>query len=123
MQKLNQIDWFAWISTISLVVIFRELAVWVTTLLNYPELGNLVGLLSLLVVLAIWRYYKNLPDRLIHTTNRIMKESGFAFLPVCAGALIMLVQMGKDIPLFLLVLVISTLLPLWLYAKMAKKWL
>jgi hypothetical protein len=31
--------------------------------------------------------------------------------------------MGKDIPLFLVVLVISTLFPLWVYAKIAKRWL
>jgi len=31
--------------------------------------------------------------------------------------------MGKEIPLFLLVMLISTLIPLWVYAKMAKKWL
>lgn len=41
-----------------------------------------------------------------------MKESGFAFLPVCAGSLLMLVSMGKEIPLFLLVMCVSTLIPL-----------
>lgn len=35
----------------------------------------------------------------------------------------MLVQMGKEIPLFLLVMFVSTLIPLWLYARMAKQWL
>ena len=29
----------------------------------------------------------------------------------------MLVHMGKEIPLFLFVLVVSTLIPLWVYAK------
>ena len=59
----------------------------------------------------------------IYTNNKIMKESAFAFLPISAGSLIMLVQMGKEIPLFLIVMFISTLIPLWVYAKMAKRWL
>ena len=123
MQGIKKIDWPAWIGTISLIIIFREAAVWVCSLLGHPELGNLSGLLSLLIVLAIWRNTKGLPQRLVDTNNKIMKESGFAFLPICAGSLIALVHMGAQIPLFLLVLVLSTLVPLWVYAKMAKKWL
>lgn len=123
MQGLNKIDWPAWIGTISLIIIFRESAVWLCGQWGHPELGNLSGLLSLLLVLAIWRTTKGLPQRLVDTNNKIMKESGFAFLPICAGSLIALVHMGAEIPVFLLVLVLSTLIPLWVYAKMAKKWL
>lgn len=90
---------------------------------NHPELGNLVGLLSLLAVLLLWRKFKTIPSRLVDTNNKIMKESAFAFLPISAGSLLMLMHMGKEIPLFLTVLVVSTLIPLWIYAKMAKKWL
>ena len=93
------------------------------TQFSHPELGNLVGLLSLLGVLLLWRKFKKIPARLVDTNNKLMKESGFAFLPVCAGSLLMLVSMGKEIPLFLLVMCVSTLIPLWIYAKMAKKWL
>lgn len=123
MQGIQKIDWPAWIGTISMIIIFREVAVWVTSQFNHPELGNLTGLIGLLVVLGIWRVTKGLPQRLVDTTNKLMKESGFAFLPICAGSLIMLVHMGAEIPLFLLVLCVSTLIPLWVYAKMAKKWL
>lgn len=123
MQWMKNIDWPAWIGTLILIIGFREIAVWVTSQFDHPELGNLTGLITLLLVLSIWRITKGLPQRLVDTTNRLMKESGFAFLPICAGSLIMLVQMGKDIPLFLLVLVVSTLIPLWVYAKIAKKWL
>jgi len=35
----------------------------------------------------------------------------------------MLVHMGHKIPAFLLILFVSTLIPLWVYAKMAKRWL
>lgn len=123
MQGILRIDWPAWIGTLALIIFFREAALWITSQFGHPELGNLSGLLSLLLVLVIWRKAKGLPQRLIETSQKMMKESGFAFLPICAGSLIMLVNMGTEIPLFLLVLIISTLIPLWIYAKMAKKWL
>ncbi|AWV85555.1 hypothetical protein [Acinetobacter radioresistens] len=123
MDRIKNIDWAAWAGTLALIVIFREAAVWVMSIWNHPELGNLTGLISLLIILLIWRRFKKLPHRLVDTNNKIMKESAFAFLPICAGSLMMLIHMGKDIPLFLVVLVISTLIPLWIYAKMAKRWL
>ncbi|MPW45362.1 hypothetical protein [Acinetobacter guerrae] len=123
MDRLKQIDWLAWLATIALIIVFREGSVLIMGVFNHPELGNLTGLISLLIVLFIWRKFKKVPNRLVDTNNKIMKESGFAFLPICAGSLMMLVHMGKEIPLFLLVLVISTLIPLWIYAKMAKHWL
>ena len=123
MDQFKNIDWQAWIGTLALIIVVRESAVWIMTQFSHPELGNLVGLLSLLGVLLLWRIFKKIPARLVDTNNKLMKESGFAFLPVCAGSLLMLVSMGKEIPLFLLVMCVSTLIPLWIYAKMAKKWL
>ncbi|BAP35723.1 MULTISPECIES: hypothetical protein [Acinetobacter] len=123
MDQLKGIDWQAWIFTIGLIIFFREASVLVMSQFNHPELGNLTGLLSLLFVLVIWRRFKKIPARLVDTNNKLMRESGFAFLPICAGSLIMLVSMGKEIPLFLVVMFVSTLIPLWIYAKMAKKWL
>ena len=123
MDQFKNIDWQAWIGTLALIIVVRESAVWIMTQFSHPELGNLVGLLSLLGVLLLWRKFNKIPARLVDTNNKLMKESGFAFLPVCAGSLLMLVSMGKEIPLFLLVMCVSTLIPLWIYAKMAKKWL
>ena len=123
MDQLKGIDWQAWIFTIGLIIFFREASVLVMSQFNHPELGNLTGLLSLLFVLVLWRRFKKIPARLVDTNNKLMRESGFAFLPICAGSLIMLVSMGKEIPLFLMVMFASTLIPLWIYAKMAKKWL
>ena len=123
MDQFKNIDWQAWIGTLALIIVVRESAVWIMTQFSHPELGNLVGLLSLLGVLLLWRKFKKIPARLVDTNNKLMKESGFAFLPVCAGSLLMLVSMGKEIPLFFLVMCVSTLIPLWIYAKMAKKWL
>ncbi|MDM1249088.1 hypothetical protein ACFODO_06435 [Acinetobacter sichuanensis] len=123
MNLFKKIDWQAWIFTIAMIIFFREASVWIMGQLNHPELGNLTGLLSLLIVLVIWRKFKKIPPRLVDTNNKLMKESGFAFLPICAGSLLMLVNMGKEIPLFLVIMFVSTLIPLWVYAKMAKKWL
>lgn len=120
MDQLKGIDWQAWIFTLGLIIFFREASVFIMSQFNHPELGNLTGLLSLLVVLVVWRKFKKIPARLVDTNNKLMKESGFAFLPICAGSLIMLVSMGKEIPLFLVIMFVSTLIPLWIYAKMAK---
>jgi len=123
MNWIKHIDWPAWIGTLFLIIVFRETAVWIMTQLEHPELGNLVGLISLLIVLFSWRRWSKIPARLVDTNNKIMKESAFAFLPVSAGSLMMLVHMGHKIPAFLLILFVSTLIPLWVYAKMAKRWL
>lgn len=123
MNWIKHIDWPAWIGTLFLIIVFREAAVWIMTQLEHPELGNLVGLISLLIVLFSWRRWSKIPARLVDTNNKIMKESAFAFLPVSAGSLMMLVHMGHKIPAFLLILFVSTLIPLWVYAKMAKRWL
>ncbi len=120
---MKNIDWMAWLSTILLIVVFRAGAVVIAKLFHHPELGNLLGLLGLLIALFMWRKFRRIPHRLIDTNNKIMKESAFAFLPICAGSLIMLVHLGKQIPVFLFILTLSTLLPLWIYAKMAKRWL
>ena len=123
MNWIKHIDWPAWIGTLLLIIVFREAAVWIMTQLEHPESGNLVGLISLLIVLFSWRRWSTIPARLVDTNNKIMKESAFAFLPVSAGSLMMLVHMGHKIPAFLLILFVSTLIPLWVYAKMAKRWL
>ena len=123
MQWIKSIDWPAWIGLLILIIGFREGAVWFMTQLNRPELGNLGGLLSLLVVMVLWRKCQSVPTRIVDVNNKIMKESAFAFLPISAGSLMMLFHMGKEIPIFLVVLTVSTLIPLWIYAKMAKRWL
>jgi putative effector of murein hydrolase LrgA (UPF0299 family) len=123
MDWFKRIDWRIWIATLILIVAFREGALWLMTQFSHPELGNLVGLMSLLVVLALWRIFGNIPTNLIETNNKIMKESAFAFLPISAGSLIMLIHMGEKIPTFLCVLFISTLVPLWVYAKISRRWL
>lgn len=119
----NRIDWSALLATMVLIVNVREIAVWVMSLLGYPKLGNLIGLASLLVILIGVRYFASISPRLVEANNRIMKDGLFAFLPTSGGSLFILMVMGAEIPMFLVVLLVSTLIPMWVYAKMAKKWL
>lgn len=72
MNWIKRIDWPAWIGTLLLIIVFREASVWLMTQLNHPELGNLVGLLSLLIALFTWRYFGKLPARLVDTNNKLM---------------------------------------------------
>ena len=123
MDWIKTLDWKAWAGTIALIIIFREASVWLMGQFNHPELGNLVGLISLLIVLSLWRKFNKISVRLVDTNNKIMKENAFAFLPISAGSLLMLKHLGEEMPMFLVVLFISTLIPLWVYAKMSKKWL
>lgn len=119
----NKYDWPALLATLALIVLVRESCVWLMGRFAHPELGNLLGLLLLLALLLLWRKVKPLPVRMLDANTHIMKESAFAFLPISAGAIIMLAQLGKELPWFLFVLVFSTLLALWLYAKIAKRWM
>lgn len=119
----NKIDWPALFLTLLLIIVVRESCVWFMSKFGHPELGNLIGLGVLLVILIIWRRFKPIPLRMIDANARIMKESAFAFLPISAGAVLMLLAMGQTIPAFLFVMVVSTLIPLWVYAKMSKRWL
>ena len=104
MEWIKTVDWKAWIGTVALIIIFREAAVWITGRFGHPELGNLIGLISLLIVLLGWRKFHKIPARLVDTNNKIMKESAFAFLPISAGSLLMMTHLGSEIPMFLVVL-------------------
>ena len=119
----NKIDWPALFMTLMLIIVIRESCVWLMSQFGHPELGNLIGLGTLLIILVIWRKFKAIPLRMIDANARIMRESAFAFLPISAGAVLMLFAMGQTIPKFLFVMVVSTLIPLWVYAKMSKRWL
>lgn len=120
MQKLPSL---ALVTTLSLIVLIREISVWLMGFIHHPELGNLVGLFVLLTLLVIWRKFKKIPIQLIDANTQIMKESAFAFLPISAGAILMLIHMGKELPWFLFILIFSTLFSLWLYARIAKRWI
>ncbi|MFZ3192187.1 MAG: hypothetical protein WA154_03135 [Moraxellaceae bacterium] len=117
------IDWKALGLTLLLVIVFRESAIALMRLLGHPELGNLVGLFALLACLLIYRRWRVLSSRLIDANTRIMKESAIAFLPIAAGAGVMMASLGNELGWFIVVMTVSTLLPLWGYAWLSKRWL
>jgi len=119
----NSIDWKALGLTLLLVVLFREVAVLLMQRVGHPELGNLVGLFALLACLLVYRRWRVLSPRLIDANTRIMKESALAFLPIAAGAGVMMASLGHELGWFIVVMTVSTLLPLWGYAWLSKRWL
>ncbi len=117
------IDWPALGLTLLLVIVFREASVILMQRIGHPELGNLVGLFTLLVLLLVYRRWRVLSTRMIDANTRIMKESAIAFLPIAAGAGVMMAGLGHELGWFIVVMTVSTLVPLWVYAWLSKRWL
>ncbi|WP_228254864.1 hypothetical protein [Aquirhabdus parva] len=107
-----------------IIIVTRECCVWVMGLLGYKNLGNLVGLFLLLGAALCYRHVKGqIPHRFVVANSRILKESLFAFLPICAGVGILLLNLGNEGIKIVMIMLISTLIPMWLYAYLAKRWL
>lgn len=116
--------WLGMLATVIIVVGVRELALVVCTALGMPTATNIVGLVSLFVVLMGVRLAKGgLPNWLSSSASVLLVDSGFAFLPVSAGAGILLFGLGADLPAVSAVIIISTVIPLWAFAKLSAKWL
>ncbi|OOR85234.1 hypothetical protein [Moraxella canis] len=115
--------WLGMIGTVAIVVGFRELALVVCTWLGMPTAANIVGLVSLFVVLVGVRMTVGLPTWLSSSASTLLVDSGFAFLPVSAGAGILLFGLGEDLLPVSAVIIISTLIPLWAFAKLSALWL
>lgn len=117
----------AMLATLMMVVVVRELSVLLCRQIGFETAGNIVGLIIMFILLVIWRQqrgWKNgLPFWLTHSSNIWLKDSGFAFLPISAGAGLLLFSLGDDFWQILSVIVISTFLPLWAFAHLAERWL
>lgn len=106
---------------IFLVIFFRESSLILMNYLKHPELSNLTGLFLLLLTLTVYRRFRGIPLSLVNANLIVMKESVFAFLPVCVGSLIMLFHLKDNLYIFLIILLISTLLPLFIFARLGKR--
>lgn len=107
-----------------IIIIVREVCVWLMGLLGFANLGNLVGLFVLLGLALCYRAsHGQIPPRLVAANARILRESLFAFLPICAGMGVLIIGLGGDAGKILAIMVISTLIPLRLYAYLSKRWL
>ena len=113
--------WMALILTLIMVVVVRESAVIVCQWASIEKAANIVGLLTMFVILIIWRLIKGLPHWLTKASNKLLVDSGFAFLPVSAGAGLLLFALGDEFWGVMLTMIISTLIPLWGLAILANR--
>ena len=114
---------FALLLTLALVIIIREGAVVVCAALNISSAANIVGMLVMFAILLVWRLTVGLPQWLTQASNTLLVDSGFAFLPVSAGAGLLIFALGDELWGVVLTIVISTLLPLWGLGILANRWL
>ncbi len=115
--------WLALILTLAMVIFVRETAVLVCQWAGIEKAANIVGLVAMFVVLMVWRLLKGLPIWLTQASNTLLVDSGFAFLPVSAGAGLLLFALGDELWGVMLTMLISTLIPLWGLALLANRWL
>ncbi|AWT49591.1 hypothetical protein DLE54_08790 [Psychrobacter sp. YP14] len=109
--------------TLAVVISIREGSVWVCQMLGYPSAANIVGLITLFLLLMLWRFTRGLPEWLTPASNTLLVDSGFAFLPVSAGAGLLMFGLGDELLGIIVTMVVSTLLPLWGLARLANYWL
>lgn len=109
--------------TLALVIVIREGSVVVCAALGISSAANIVGMLVMFFILLVWRLTLGLPQWLTKASNTLLVDSGFAFLPVSAGAGLLMFALGDEFWGVVLTIVISTLLPLWGLAILANRWL
>ena len=114
--------WLALLLTLAIVVIVRESALLLCQWAGVEKAANIVGLVAMFVILVVWRLLKGLPEWITRASNLLLVDSGFAFLPVSAGAGILLFELGDEFWGVMLTMVISTLIPLWGLAILANRW-
>ena len=106
-----------------MVIFVRESAVIICQWAGIEKAANIVGLIAMFIILITWRLFKGLPSWLTHASNTLLVDSGFAFLPVSAGAGLLLFALGDELWGVILTMIISTLIPLWGLAILANRWL
>ena len=115
--------WLALILTLAMVIFVRESAVVICQWAGIEKAANIVGLVAMFFILMTWRLLKGLPNWLTQASNTLLVDSGFAFLPVSAGAGLLLFALGDELWGVMLTMIISTLIPLWGLAILAQHWL
>ena len=115
--------WLAILLTLVMVIVVREAAVVVCDWFGVEKAANVVGLVVMFIILMSWRMLTGLPSWLTKASNSLLVDSGFAFLPVSAGAGILLFGLGDELIGVMLTMAISTLIPLWGLALLSNRWL
>lgn len=111
------------LATLLLVIVVREGCMWLSEPLGLGSAGNIIGMVVMLVLLMIWRFTKGLPTWLTESSNIWLKDSGFAFLPISAGAGLLMFNLGDEFWRMFAIMAISTLFPLWAIGHLAGRWL
>jgi holin-like protein len=115
--------WVALSLTLIMVIVVRESAVVICQALGIEKAANVVGMVAMFFILIAWRLIRGLPKWLTKASNILLVDSGFAFLPVSAGAGLLLFALGDEFWGVMLTMIISTLIPLWGLAILANRWL
>ena len=115
--------WLAIIMTLAMIIFVRESAVVVCQIIGIEKAANIVGLVAMFIILMTWRLLKGLPSWVTQASNTLLVDSGFAFLPVSAGAGLLLFALGDELWGVMATMFISTLIPLWGLAILANRWL
>ena len=115
--------WIALSLTLVMVIVVRESAVIICQWAGIGKAANVVGLVVMFLILMAWRVIRGLPSWLTKASNILLVDSGFAFLPISAGAGLLLFALGDELWGVMLTMVISTLIPLWGLAVLANRWL
>ena len=82
--------------TLGMVIVVREGAWLLCRALGYESASNIVGMLILFVLLMGWRWLSGLPNWLNRASGILLADSAFAFLPVSAGAGILMLKLGDE---------------------------
>lgn len=106
-----------------MVIVVRETAVILCQMAGIEKAANIVGLVAMFTILIVWRLLKGLPSWLTQASNTLLVDSGFAFLPVSAGAGLLLFALGDELWGVMVTMIVSTLIPLWGLALLANRWL
>ena len=112
--------WAGILITLAMVILVRESAVLLCSAVGVGKAANIVGMIAMFGILLLWRWQRGLPRWLTRASNTLLVDSGFAFLPVSAGAGLILFAMGSELWAILATILISTLLPIWGLAHVSK---
>lgn len=115
--------WLAISLTLLMVILVREGSVLLCRQFNIESAANIVGMIIMFCLLMLWRLSFGLPSWLTQASNTLLVDSGFAFLPVSAGAGLLLFALGDEFWGTVLTILISTLIPLWGLALLTDRWL
>lgn len=127
--EIHKISFIGIFLTLILVILIRESSVVVCNMLGIDTAANIVGLVVMFFCMIFWRLWRvkrgksSLPQWLTSSSNLLLIDSGFAFLPISAGAGVLLLGLNEELSKILIISIITTLFPLWLLAKISDIWL